>query len=260
MTRMDAPGLYAAVSEASVIAHTHDGAVAVVDLANDNWDDIARREANAEDAETCRLVALAAAQLEDFPALRLWRARALSRFAAIGWTEGVASILMGEAFAELARVNGDYPDGKTLDRLRASSVALGIFDEMERFAFGPGSGFRLGPGSPTRDVIKRFFHEKRGFLLLIGSTANRVAARRSYELALEAAQDNERGQVKVKLGLALIDYLESPSRSASEAIDRTEELGKAALALGRQDLSDIAAMNVHVMRAGGDALHAYEIL
>lgn len=69
-----------------------------------------------------------------------WRARALSRFVTTGWNEGVAALLVGNAFVELGRVNDDYPNGQFLDVIKPAPAALAILDEAETFAAGKGSG------------------------------------------------------------------------------------------------------------------------
>lgn len=77
--------------------------------------------------------------------------------------EGIAYIVMGEAFVELAQVNDGYSQGRTLDLIKPSGVGLGVLAELERFTVGQGSGFQLGPSAPSQAVLKRLIHEKRGF-------------------------------------------------------------------------------------------------
>jgi hypothetical protein len=189
----------------------------------------------------------------------MWRARALARFAAIGWVEGVASLIMGDALAELSRENNDYATGRTLDVIRPSAVALRIMEELERFTTGPDSGFRLGPASPSQPVLRRFFFEKRGFLLLLDGDFD--AARESYDRALEAAGESVRGQVKVRLGRLLVDYLMRSGLEGGGAIAaETEALGQKALETSSADVARTAFINASVMRDGRAELRPYEIL
>ncbi len=51
------------------------------------------------------------------------RVRALARFSALGWVEDVGTLIIGMAFGELARANGDYPNGQTFDNPDASHRA-----------------------------------------------------------------------------------------------------------------------------------------
>lgn len=254
-----AADLYRRVADLYLTAHTPQGGAQLVALVEASWAGLASREPCPEDAEVCRLVMLTAAQAQDYSAVRLWRARALSRFTAIGWVEGVAAIIMGEAFAELARENHDYTNGRTLDVIRPSAAALGILSEIERFTVGEGTPFVLGPGSPSRPVLRRLFYEKRGFLQLL--TGDHDAAGHSYDLALTAAEASPRGRVKVRLGRLLIDYLQLQGREGAEVIaTETEALAGEAFRAASPDVSQTADLNAAVMRQRGQQLVPYEIL
>jgi hypothetical protein len=256
---VDAEKLYAEVAQLFLEAHTGDGGTRLLAFVGDHWSDIAARPANPHDAEVCRLAMLAAAHAQDFGPVRLWRSRALARFSAIGWVEGVGSIIIGEAFVELARKNNDYTAGRTLDVIKSSDVALGVLAELERFTVGSGSGCRLGPGSPSQAVLKRLLHEKRGFLLLLSGDYD--AARESYSRALEAAGTNRRGQVKVQLGRLLVDYLDAEdAQQHGHIAEETARLGREASEASSPDVAETAEVNAKVMREGGQALAPYEIL
>lgn len=251
--------LYEHAAELYLNAHTSTGSTALITLVEDEWPALASRDPNPHDAETCRLVMLATAQAQDYPAVRLWRARALARFTAIGWLEGVGTILMSEAFTELAHINSDYSNGRTLDVVRPSKAALGIMEEVERFTVEPGSGIRLGPSSPSQPFLKRLFHENRGLLqLLLGDFE---AARHSYDQALVAAGDHARGRIKVRLGRLLVDYLSDPDNSRrSELATKTAELGHEAAHAQSPDVAETAATNAAAMRAGSRKISPYAIL
>lgn len=256
---MNAEELYSRVYELSMDAHTTAGAARLHALVDAEWLTVSERSANAEDAEVCRLAMLAAVQTRDYGAVRLWRARALARFAAIGWVEGIAYIVMGEAFVELAQVNDGYSQGRTLDLIKPSGVGLGVLAELERFTVGQGSGFQLGPSAPSQAVLKRLIHEKRGFLLLL--SGEYVEARAAYDLAYDAAGANRRGQIKVRLGRCLADYLAAGTAEQRERVaQQTELLGQEALEASSPDVAETAEINSNVMREGGLALVPYELL
>ena len=63
------------------------------------WDEITLRAPTPENAETCRLAMLVAAQLQETAKVRIWHARALTRFVQVGWAEGVASVACRKSFA-----------------------------------------------------------------------------------------------------------------------------------------------------------------
>lgn len=157
--------------------------------------------------------------------------------------------MMADAFTELAERNDDYAEGRTLDVLKPSDVALTALDEVERIAYGEPSGHALGPSSPSPAVLRRLVHEKRGFLLLLAS--DHAAALAAYDRALEEAGDHTCGQVKVGLGQLLVEYVaaaDSPARA--EIADHTEHLGREASLLGNADISEIAERNAASMRSG----------
>lgn len=221
---------------------------------------MARRAPSAADAETCRLAMLAAIGAGDHREADVWRARALARAAAVGWTAALGSLVMGEAFRVLARDNEDYARGRTLDVIEPSSAAERIVDEVEVLVRVSGPSFDLGPTAPSCELLERFVHEKRGFLLLLSGDLPR--ARESYLRALEAVAGQVRGGIKVRLGLALVDYMES-ARTGSDATatrEATERLGREAADAGIRDLAATAARNADVMAAGGRELEPYEIL
>ncbi len=255
---MDAESLYDTIADLDTESHEEEHGRALLALAAEQWPALSSRKANAFDAETCRLVMLAAAKHDEFEALRLWRARALSRFTAVGWVEGVASILMSEAFTELSRENDFYAAGRTLDVIVPSATALAMLEEIERFTEGPGSGIELSRRSPSQASLRRLFHEKRGFLLLLAG--DHQESRAAYERALAAAA-NERGKIKVRLGIELVDY--SAALAAGGVLpsgDETRHLGGAASAAQSGDIAETATLNAGVMDSGGRALHPYEIL
>ena len=221
---------------------------------------MARRAPSAADAETCRLAMLAAIGAGDHREADVWRARALARAAAVGWTAALGYLVMGEAFRVLARDNDAYSLGRTFDVIRPSSAAERIVDEVEVLVRASGPSFDLGPTAPSRELLERSVHEKRGFLLLLSGDLPR--AREYYLLALEAVAGQVRGGIKVRLGLALVDYMES-ARSGSDATatrEATERLSREAADAGIRDLAATAARNAEVMTAGGRELEPYEIL
>lgn len=226
-------------------------------LGNAHWTELAARDPNPHDAETCRLLSLAAIEQDspDFVTAEVWRTRALARFTLTGWHEGVAAVVMGRAFTALSLANDDYVQGKSLDVVRGSQAALDLLDELGLFLRAAPSGISVGPRSPSRSVLARFLHEKRGFLLL---TLGRLdEARASYEKAAVVAEGNPRGTVKVRLGRALVDYL---AGARSTALAETTAAVEEAVSLREEDLIEIGEHNIVVMKRGGSDLHPYEIL
>ena len=109
------------------------------------------------------------------------------------------------------------------------------------------------------EVLKRLYHEKRGFLLLLGGAYDEAAA--SYDRAYEAAGTHHRGLVKVRLGRCLVDYLAANSAEGRDRIGhKTDLLGQEALKASSPDVAQTAELNAEVMRRGGSKLIPYEIL
>lgn len=249
----DAVELYVQIADLAPSADP----VAALSVGNAHWAEMAARDPNPHDAESCRLLSLAAIEQDppDLEVAELWRMRALARFTLTGWHEGVAAVVMGRAFGTLSRVNDDYIKGSTLDVIIGSQVALDLFDELSLFLDAEPSGISVGPRSPNQGVLARFLHEKRGFLLL---TLGRLAeARESYSQAAAVCKGNPRGEVKVRLGSALVDYLDG---SAEAARDETRAALTVARELGEIDLVEKGERNLAVMERGGRDLSPYEIL
>jgi len=221
---------------------------------------MATRSPSAADAETCRLAMLMAAEAAAHSEADVWRARCLARAAAVGWISGLGSLVVTEAFRALRRENDDYRRGQTLDVLRPSETAERILDELEVVLAAPGDDPDLGHTAPTRAVLRRFRHEKRGFLLLLAGRFD--AARESYRLAAEAVVEQRRGRIKVALGLSVVDYVEALRSGADLTGARvaTERLGREAADAGFLDLAAVAERNAAEMAAGGPRLEPYEIL
>jgi hypothetical protein len=256
---MNAPDLYARISDLFRDAHTDAGAAKLLGEVRAAWPDMRDRVPSPEDGEICRLAMLASFQtaIQPDPEAAVWRARALSRFAATGWTEAVGAVAMGEAFRMLALANGDYEHGRTLDLLRPAPHARAVLEELQVYLAAGDSGIRLGPSAPSPAVLERFLHEKCGFLLLVEGDLE--AARASYARAAEAVRGHRRGEIKVALGAALVEYVGARSTGEGSA-DATDELIAAAESAGQSDLVATARHNVDVMRAGGGDLLGYEIL
>lgn len=222
-----------------------------------HWAEMSARDPNAHDAESCRLLSLAAFEQKpsDVVTAEVWRTRALARFALVGWHEGVATVLMGRALAELSRVNDDYADGATLDVIRGSEAALDHLNELELFLRIEPSGFSVGPRSPSQSVLARMLPEKKGLLLL--ALGRLGEARASYEEAAFVAKGNPRGEVKTRLGRALVDYMAGEERLA---LTETRSAVELAQKMGEEDLVEIGQHNASAMERGGHDLRPYEIL
>ena len=221
---------------------------------------MAKRPPSAADSETCRLAMLAAFYAKDPREADVWRARCLSRAAAVGWVTAIGYLVMGEALHCLAQENDNYPRGKTFDVMVPSPVAEQIMDEIDGLLSVPGPSFDLGSGSPTNELLERVLHEKRGFLLLLARSYQQ--SRESYLRALDATAGQVRGEIKVGLGLALVDYLEAvdANTDASAPTIATKELGQRAQLAGIRDLAAAASSNAALMSVGAANLEPYEIL
>lgn len=231
-------------------------------LAEEQWPAMHARPATPHDAETCRLLSLAALKLEEVNLVlaERWRTRALARFALLGWKEGVAAVFMGRAFVALAQANDDYPDGLTLDRITGSTESLEVMRELVPFAAGPASDFEVGDRSPSPKLIERFLHEKSGFFeMLLGRYEE---ARASYERAAQAAVGSIRGEIRVRAGLAMVDYLQDlhDGGDGAAGMASTAEVADAARNAAQHDVARAARHNVEVMKRVGRDLQAYEIL
>lgn len=249
----DAETLYRRIAD---LAPSSDPEAAIA-IGESHWGEIAAREPNAHDAETCRLLCLAAIEQAppDFPLANLWRDRALELFTQTGWHEGVGTLLMGKAFAALSEANDDYVHGRTLDVIRGSQEALDLMDGILPLLDREPSGVTVGPRSPSKALLTRFYYEKRGFLLLALGELGQAAE--SYGRAAESARGEARGTVKVRLGRALVQY-EAGARDA--ALAETIDAADAARELGDKDLIETGERNREVMETGGANLTPYEIL
>jgi hypothetical protein len=228
-------------------------AARALNLASEHFDEIQARPPSPEDTETCRLAALAAAQLHDWEGLATWRTRWLARAAAIGWTESIGFFLVGLA---LSRFAADTSDAESFDLMVASPTSEAIVGEIAVLeAVGP-SGITLAGRSPSWTSMVRQLREKQGvFRLAAGDWAG---ARASFEAAL--AVDANSARTRVKVGLSLASTLYLSGAEPEEAIAQTKALGRESQELGYRDLAERASANVQVMELGSKAIRPYEVL
>lgn len=229
----------------------------VLRLVTEQWSAIASRSRCAEDAEACRQAMLAAGALDEYVVTGMWKARALARFAALDWREGVAAILMVDVFKVLAVAHEGYPDGTTFDVLRPCPEALAIIDELRPFAERGGRPYDFGPDA---ELLTRFVHEKVGFLLAVEGRFD--AAEERYEQALRHVIAEPRGQVKVRAGLELVRYLRDLAQGGRGAAASAATATLAANPLTRRfsDIAAIADANVERMREARRDVLPYELL
>lgn len=229
----------------------------VLRLVTDQWRGVAARTLCAEDAESCRQAMLAAGALQKYAVAGMWKARALARFAALDWREGVAAILMVDVFKVLAVAHEGYPEGTTFDVLRPCPEALAIMDELRPFAEQGGRPHDFGPDA---ELLTRFRYEKTGFLLAVAGRFD--DAEQHYEQALKHVLAEPRGQVKVRAGLELVRYLRDLAQggSGTVAFAATEALAADPLMRRFSDMAAIADVNVERMREGGRNVLPYELL
>lgn len=255
---MDQKELLAALFE---LAPTNDPRSGLA-LGDAEWPAIEARPANAEDAETCRLVSLCATELAEYRRADLWRERSRTRAQALGWQELVAALDMSKSFIALSRRNDDYSRGRTLDVIDGSPEAVALIGELQPVADGPDSGISVTPRSPSRALIRRFVVEKRGSFQLAMKDWEGAAA--SFTAAIDAAE-GPRGRMKARAGLALADYsrgLEVDDDAAQdEALAVTREVAAVASASeGDGDIAAAARHNAEVMERRGRDLLLYEML
>ena len=82
-------------------------------------------------------------------------------------------------------------------------------------------------------------------------------AKASYEKAVVVAKGNPRGEVKTRLGRALVDYVAGEER---RALAETRSAVELAQKMGEEDLVEIGQHNISVMARDGQDLRPYEIL
>lgn len=141
-----------------------------------------------------------------------------------------------------------------MDLLQPAPHALAALQELEVYLQAPDSGIRLGPSSPSQALVRRFLHEKSGFLLLVAGEFDR--ARESYAHAAREAEGQPRGEVKVAFGAALVEYVADPGVGA----EPTRALLERGDAGGWNDLVGTAQHNVAGMEQGRLDVLGYEIL
>ena len=230
-------------------------------LANTDWPEIASRSPTPEDAETCRLAAVSAAQIEAYDTAALWRTRARSIAVAVPWPELIAAVDMAEAFVILARRNDDYARGRTLDVLEGSTEAIAIIQSLAPVADGADSNIRVTPKSPSAALIRRFILEKTASLQLAAGQWDAASANFAKAVALA---ESERGVLKSRGGLAIANYsrgLELENMEAtSSSLAETRAVASEADSSKESDFAATARHNAVVMARGGSELLLYEIL
>lgn len=257
MPYVEAKALLARIIE---LAPTMDPAGALA-LGESEWPEMGGRAATPEDAETCRLLSISAAEVGEYTAADEWRDRARTRGEAVGWPELIAALDMSQAFKLLSAYNDDYRRGKTLDVIEGSAAAVELIQSLESVAEGPDSGLRVSRQSPSVALIRRFVWEKSGSFQLAMKQWDEAAE--SFAKAVEAAEST-RGLLKSRGGLALANYCRAlnagDQQVVTAALDETRTVAAEASRSGEGDVESIARHNAEVMdRRGGDVL-LYEIL
>ena len=136
-------------------------------------------------SEVCRFARLAARRTGNYVQQEVWTARALAAASLTAYQHSTGGLLLSSFFGLVEE--GAY------DQARA------ILDEMARLI---DDGFQ---GHPPAAVMRRMYHEKRTYSLLVeGSYAD---AAQSYSRALEHCEGQDRAELKVRGGLALAHYL-----------------------------------------------------
>lgn len=253
MPDLTAEELYAQVYELFKTDHP-----ALVALMEEQWPSIRSRSPNDRDAESCRLAMLAVFEAGKERTASVWRARAMARFAAIGWQEGVGAQIMSEAFRQLAFANDEFARGRTLDRIDPSPEAEAIMAEVSLFLDAERPS-RRGFG-PHQALLRRWIPEKTAFLLLVAGRYDEAIAR--FEEAAAAAGDNVRGGLRVRAGLAQARYLRAldAGQETTAFAEETAAVAREAEAANEPDVARDTTTNAEVMRRRGRDLVPYEIL
>jgi hypothetical protein len=234
----------------------------LVEVADAAWvgEIVARRPCPA-DAESCRLTMLACITLSESHSLpaydhqsAVWRVRAITRAAACNWMDGLMALVMAEALRLQGIANQDRrPDE---EGYRVLPEAFAILEELRPY-IGP-EGSAEDAYRPSPRFTGRQYFEKRGFLFL--AAKNWDEARVAFEQALTYVSGDPRGNVKVRLQLAAVEYLATEPVAASVASEPTVELAKEAREIPQIELADVADKNAARMAAGSRDLLPYELI
>jgi hypothetical protein len=211
------------------------------------WSQIRKEPPSAETATLCRMAMQACARQQEYDLAFVWRARSLRLSVEAGWPNGVAAILVSEAFSILR--------GKLHSPPARVEAALQVIEEMKPL-LEIATSSDVGP-SPS--VLRRLYHEKRGFLLfLLGRYSE---AERAYTRAARFCDEDERGRLKVIGGRALVRYLRDPSGVGRDrALRETTQIIEQARAGSWLDVLEPAITNHRRIKRGSANLVPYETL
>lgn len=214
------------------------------------WSRIRNHRPSPALAETCRLTAQAHVTQGEYDRAAVWRARSLRVAAQSGWINGVAGLLIAEAF----RVGVGTGDSKPPEP--SPEEAALILEELKPLISDaiPIHGVGLDP-----ETMNRLYHEKRGFFLF--QAADYKAAKSAYGKALKYVQGDERGELKVRGGRALCTYLDDPrGKGRRKAITETEKVIEDADKTGWIEIRGVAEWNLKAMRQRTRRVKPYETL
>lgn len=219
---------------------------------------LASRPASFEDAESCRLIALGAAGAEQYAKAQVWRTRSYARCLELDWHAGAAVVMISDLFRVLEMANDRYPHGQTLDVMISAPEGELLLDELERFTTCAPIAQGFGPDG---DLIARFCADKRGYLSLLDK--DWAAAERWYSHAgtLLTPKD-ERGRIKVDLGLALVRYMRDVAEGGDGSLHarETAAIAESGAIKVHKDLYDAAGTNAARMSEARRDLVTYEVL
>lgn len=182
--------------------------------ADRKWRDLEHSKDAAVAGDCCRFIqlayiksAVAYKKTEDYDKAEVWRARALARFAIAGYTDGIAVLFIQPAL-----------------RLKEQAdIALSILKEMETL-------LSQSPRCKNYDLAfsaRRLLHEKRGYILA-RVKEDYVGAIKDCNKALEYAIEDKdnRGIIKVRLGIALCHYLKNrkDAQKRKKAIEENKKI------------------------------------
>jgi tetratricopeptide (TPR) repeat protein len=186
-------------------------------------------------AECCRLASLSLLKTGDSQAVPLWRARAIAVAYKSGSSNSLAATLFSMFFQLL-----DYGDYEG---------AEGVLREVDRLT-AEGDDYQV----PGRDVMRRTYHEKSGYMLFLRGQYEDSIGR--YERALQDSGQDRRGACKVRGGLANAKFM---LRSVAAAVELAQGVLDEARLNDWREEAEAAEHNLNQMRSGTHDLRPYEV-
>jgi tetratricopeptide (TPR) repeat protein len=127
--------------------------------------------------------------------------------------------------------------------------AEGVLREVDRLT-AEGDDYQV----PGRDVMRRTYHEKSGYMLFLRGQYEDSIGR--YERALQDSGQDRRGACKVRGGLANAKFM---LRSVAAAVELAQGVLDEARLNDWREEAEAAEHNLNQMRSGTHDLRPYEV-